>query len=67
MDGKNIPFAPLRDIKKAIKDGFIFYGPSLAWMILISVNLTYHAEIIYIKSFADNAEERSVKHGPVDF
>jgi hypothetical protein len=27
MDGKNIPFAPLRDIKKAIKDGFIFYGP----------------------------------------
>ena len=45
----------------------IFSQPSLAWMILISVNLTYHAEIIYIKSFADNAEERSVKHGPVDF
>ncbi len=45
----------------------IFSQPSLAWMILISVNLTYHAEIVYIKSFADNAEERTVKHGPVDF
>lgn len=66
MDGK-YSLRPSPGHKEGHKRWFHLLWPSLAWMILISVNLTYHAEIIYIKRFADNAEERSVKHGPVDF